>query len=111
MKKYGAPILGGWRGKSGDSRVRRGCFTQVGKKVSLTSFEQTFERNKRGSQWLSRVRTFQDKGIARAKAPRLECAGCVRGTARKSVWLEQRAKVVRKEIAGMTGNWIAEHLA
>lgn len=34
-KKYGAHILGGWRGKSGDSRVGRGCFTRVGRKVSL----------------------------------------------------------------------------
>lgn len=44
------------------------------------AFEQTYARNKRGSQWLSGVRIFQVEGIAGAKVLRLECAECVRGT-------------------------------
>lgn len=48
----------------------------------------------------SGVRTFQDKGIARAKAPGLECAGCVRGAARKSVRLEQRPERLERRLQG-----------
>lgn len=53
------------------------------------TFEQTSEGNKTGSQWISGVRTFQAEGMANAKALRL---GCVRGTARRLMGLEQRER-------------------